>query len=309
MKKISVVIPCYNEELNIEDTYKIVKEILSEHTNYEHEIIFSDNDSIDDSQNILRKLCQSDKSLKAIFNNRNFGGDCSMMNAIQSATGDAVIFLCCDRQEPPELIHDFIKKWEEGYDVVWGQKTSSKESFIMYFIRALYYKIIKSLSNVKQYSQCIGFGLYDKKVINELRQLNDPQPILRNLIPMLGYKPYLIQYKQNARLKGKTSHNLFSLVDYALNSLIHTSKAPMKFMIYFGLIFSFISFLVGAIYLVYKLTHWYTFSAGMAPIVIMVSFIGSIQIFFLGIIGEYLLSVLDRVSYTKLVVEKERINF
>ena len=309
MKKISVLIPCFNEEENIEETYIQIKKIMENIKKYDYEIIFSDNDSSDNSQNILRKLAQDDKKLKVIINNRNFGPNCSIFNGIISAKGDAVIFLTCDRQDPPSLIPQFIEKWETGSKVVWGQKTSSLESKLMYNIRALYYKIIKTFSTVKQYSQCIGIGLYDREVIKELQLLKDPDPILRNIIPNLGYVPTLIKYEQQVRQKGITSNTFFILVVYALNSLIHTSKIPMKLMIYLGISASFVSFIVGIIYLIYKLTHWDTFSAGMAPMIVFFSFVMSLQIFFLGMIGEYLLAVLDRVSYSKVVVEKERINF
>ena len=309
MKKISIAVPCYNEAGNIEETYRVLKDVLDKLNNYDYEIIFGDNDSKDNSQEILRKLALSDNKVKVILNNRNFGPECNTYNIITSATGDACIFYCCDRQEPVELISEFIKEWENGAKVVWGQKISSNESKLMYFVRGLYYKIIKKFSDIPQYEQCIGFGLYDKSVLEILRTIKNPQPIIRNIIPDLGFKPVILPYKQNARISGKTSYNFFRYFDTALNSLINTSKAPMKIMIYIGMIFGFLSFLIGCIYFIYKLLHWNTFDAGIAPIIIIFSFFTSVQIFFLGFIGEYLLAVLDRVSFVKHVIEKERINF
>lgn len=309
MKKISVVVPCFNEAENIETTYQTIKNILEKYENYSYEIIFGDNDSIDASEEILKKIASEDKNVKVILNNRNFGPECNTYNIITSAAGDAVILICCDLQDPPEMIFKFIEGWEKGHKVVWGQKTTSKESYLMYQVRSLYYKIIKLMSDIPQYKHCIGFGLYDKSVVEQLRHIKNPNPIIRNVIPDLGYKPLLLPYAQKIREKGHTSYNFFRYFDTALNSLIQTSKVPMKIMIYIGMMMGTLSFIIGLIYLVYKLLHWDTFYAGVAPMIILFSFVTSIQIFFMGIIGEYLLAVLDRVSYTKNVIEKERINF
>lgn len=309
MKKISIVVPCYNEEENVEETSVIIKGIMKKMSGYAYEIIFPDNDSTDSTQNILRKMAAEDKNVKVILNNRNFGFDCSVFNAVCAASGDAVIFLTCDRQDPPEMIPEFIAQWEKGAKVVWGQKTSSEESRPMYLCRSIYYKLIKLFSPIPQYRQVIGFGLYDKEVVEQLRRTNDPRPILRNIIPDLGYKPVLIPYEQRSRQKGVSNFRFFTLFDYALNSLVHTSKIPMKIMIYLGMLSGIASFSVGCFYLLYKLLNWNTFSAGVAPIIIAISFLASLQIFFLGIMGEYILAILDRVGFTKHVIEKERINF
>ncbi len=309
MKKISVVVPCYNEEENIKDSYNLLKSIMNNLSNYDYELIFADNDSTDNSQKLLREIASQDNKFKVILNNRNFGPECNAVNALFAATGDAIMLVMADRQDPYELIPEFIKKWEENYKVVWGQKTSSKESWFMFKIRSLYYNIIKEFSAIRQYKHVIGYGLYDKSVIQNIKNLKAPNPILRNVIPDLGYKPYLIPYVQKTREKGKTSYNFYSYFDTAINSLISTSKVPMKIMIHAGLFFGFLSFLTGIVYLIYKIIFWNTFSAGIAPLVILVAFFASIQVFFLGIIGEYLLAVLDRVSFYKNVIEKERINF
>ncbi len=309
MKKISVVVPCFNEEKNIKITYEILRNILDSLDNYSYEIIFGDNDSTDNSQSLLREIANEDKNVKVIFNNRNFGPESNSFNLLTSSSGDAAIWICCDRQDPPEMIYDFIKEWENGNKVVWGNKTSSNESYIMYHIRSLYYKIINLLSDIPQYKHCFGFGLYDKSVILTLKNIKDPDPIIRHLIPYLGYKPFLLPYKQRIRKNGQSSYNFFRYFDAALNSLVQTSKVPMKFMIYMGIIIGFLSFFIGMIYFVFKLLHWDTFDAGIAPIIILFSFVSSIQMFFMGIIGEYLLAVLGRVSFVKTVIEKERINF
>lgn len=310
MKKISLVVPCYSEEENVPLIYGILKGIMATYSGrYTYEIIFVDNDSEDSTQQVIRDIASKDKNTKAIFNNRNFGPENSIFYGVLQASGDAVIYLASDLQDPPEMIHDFIKHWEEGSLVVWGQKTTSKESKIYYLLRTVYYKLIKALSPIKQYEHVTGFGLYDKKVVSHFKTINDPWPMLRNIIPYLGYKPVLIPYVQPSRQKGKSSYTLFKYFDTALNSLVHTSKAPLKLAIYVGFICAGLSFLVGCFYLVYKIFYWDSFYLGLAPVLIAIFFISSIQIIFLGLIGEYILNILDRASFRNYVVEKERINF
>ena len=309
MKKLSIVIPTYNEEENVENAYDRILGILEKLPKYDYEIIFSDNDSSDQTVENLRKLASEDEKLKVIVNNRNFGLDASVFNAMSATSGDAVIWLNCDLQEPPEMIAKFVTLWEQGNLVIWGQKNASLENPFMYAIRRLYYKLIKVFADVPQYSHVIGIGLYDRRVLDEIRLLRDPNPILRNIVPNLGYKPVLVPYVQSVRKKGKSSYNFFRYFDYALNSLVHSTKAPMKIMLYTGIFCGVGSFLIGVFYFVYKLLYWDSFAMGMAPLIIFLSFTASVQMFFLGLIGEYLLAVLDRVSFTKHVVEKERINF
>ena len=309
MKKISVVIPCFNEQDNVEPAYTSIKDVLEKLSDYSWEMIFMDNDSTDMTQDRLRALCQNDKRVKAIFNMRNFGPDCNIINGYFAATGDCVVWICCDLQEPPEMIVDMVHKWEQGEKLVWGQKTGTQEGIVMTVCRKIYYGVISKFAEIKQYQHCIAWGLYDREIVEELRKLNDPSPVLRNIIPNLGYKPCLLPYQQRNRKRGKSSFNFFRYFDYALNSVVHTTKIPMKFMIYFGAVCGMLSFLVGSYYLVRKLLFWDTFALGLAPIIVSVTFISGIQIFFLGIMGEYILAILDRVSFTKHVVEKERINF
>ena len=309
MKKISIVIPCFNEQENVEPAYAQVREALEKLPDYSWEIIFMDNDSEDLTQERLCALCEKDKRVKAIFNTRNFGPECNTINGFFAATGDCVVLICCDLQEPPEMIVDMVHKWEQGEKLIWGQKTGTQEGFVMTACRKIYYWLISKFSETKQYPHCIAWGLYDRKIIEELRRLNDPNPILRNVIPNLGYKPCLLPYQQKNRERGKSSYNFFRYFDTVLNSVVHTTKVPMKFMIYFGMICGTLSFLIGCYYLIRKLLFWDTFALGLAPIIVSVTFISSVQIFFLGIMGEYVLAILDRVSFTKHVVEKERINF
>ncbi|MCQ2966002.1 MAG: glycosyltransferase family 2 protein [Alphaproteobacteria bacterium] len=309
MKKISVVIPCYNEEENIENTYNLVKSELEKQTNYDYEIIFSDNDSKDSSQKLIKKICEKDKKVKAIFNLRNFGPNCSCFNAMLNATGDAVILLFCDLQTPVEMLSKFIKEWENGNLVVFGRKISSEENKMMYFIRTFFYKIINFFSDLPHYEHVTGSGLYDKSVLVESKNLKEPVPDLRHMVPYMGYKPYLIPYEQKKRQFGKSSYTLSRYLDQAIRLFIQTSTVPMKFMIYLGILSSVVSFFVGMFYFVYKLIHWSDFSVGMAPMIILFTFISSIQIFFLGIIGEYILNITNHVNFSKLVIEKERINF
>ena len=309
MKKISIVIPCFNEQDNVEVTYMRIKAVLDDLLDYSWEMIFTDNDSTDLTQEKLRDLCKKDKRVKAIFNTRNFGPDCNAINGCFSAVGNCVVLICCDLQEPPEMIADMVHKWEQGEKLVWGQKTGTQDGFVMKICRKIYYWLISKFAETKQYQHCTAWGLYDREIVEELSKLNDPNPVLRNIIPNLGYKPYLLPYQQKNRERGKSSYNFFRYFDYALNSFVHTTKVPMKFMIYFGSVCGILSFLVGCYYLIQKLLFWDTFSLGLAPIIISVTFISGIQIFFLGIMGEYILAILDRVAFTKHVVEKERINF
>lgn len=309
MKKISIVVPCYNEEENVVRMAEAVRTVMSGLPQYDYENIFIDNCSTDSTAEKLRQLAREDRRIKVILNNRNFGPECSGMHALLQASGDAVIGIACDFQDPPEMIPAFIEKWEQGAKVVFGQKKGSGESGLMYRVRSLYYVIIRRLSSVPQYDHVTGFGLLDKKVIREMEAMRDPWPMTRNMIPALGYVPELIPYVQRARERGKSSYNLFSYFNTALSSLVHTSKVPLKLAIWIGLFFSLLSFLVGCFYLGYKLLFWDSFSVGQAPLVIMVSFIASLQLVFLGLLGEYVLAILDRVSFSRYVIEKECINF
>lgn len=309
MKKISVCIPCYNEEENIIDCYEQVSKVLKTLVEYDYEIIFEDNDSKDKSQQILRKLAEKDKKVKVIFNMRNFGADFSGKNCFMNASGDVIFGMSCDLQEPPEMLPEFIRLWEQGYLVVWGQKTESEESKIKYFLRSVYYWIIDKFSDYPQHRQTTGWGVMDKSVLETLKKLDWSVTSYRHMIAELGYPVKLIPYQQRARKKGKSTYNVWRYLDFAINSLVSTSGLPLRMMTVTGVIGSFLSFLMGSAYLIYKIICWDTFTAGVAPIVIAVFFIGSIQLLFTGLIGEYLHMILKVVLKRPLVIEKERINF
>lgn len=309
MKKISICIPCYNEETNIMDAYDRVTNVMKSLDRYDYEIIFADNASKDNSAEIFYQLADQDKHVKVIFNFRNYGPMRSGKNACFRATGDAIISIPCDMQEPPEMIPEFVKEWEKGNLIVWGQKTKSKENPIKYFLRGVYYKIIQNFSDVPQYEQTTAFGITDRSVYDMVRDLNEPNMAVRHLVADLGYPVKLIPYTQEQRKKGKSSYNIWRYFDFALNSLVMTSRVPLRLTTIFGVICSLISFLMGMVYLIYKLICWDTFLAGMAPVVIAVFFLGSVQILTIGMVGEYVGSILTKVTKRPLVLERECLNF
>lgn len=308
-KMISIVVPCYNEQDNVQNMYQALTNIMSAMTMYDYEIIFIDNASEDSTAEILKHIAAKDTRAKIILNNRNFGPEQSGFYALTQANGDAIIGLACDFQDPPELIPEFVQKWEQGAKVVWGKKNSAEESKLMFLARTLYYKLVKNISDVEQYEHVTGWGLIDREVMDRLAELKDPWPMTRNQIPELGYKPVLISYNQPKRTAGRSSYNFIRYFDTAMNSIIHTSKIPLKLAIHVGFGCSLISLLVGLYYIVYKLVFWNDVAFGVAPLLVGVFFIASLQIFFLGILGEYVLAILNRVSFRRYVIEKERINF
>jgi len=310
MKKISICICCYNEEGNVYEMYAAVTaQMLRFNGIYDYEIIFSDNDSKDNTRSILRKIAKEDKHVKVIFNTRNFGPNRSGWNCTFRATGDAVIGIVCDFQTPPELIPEWIHCWEEGNLVVCGQKKKSKENIIKNFMRQIFYGIIKLLSDVPQYDNLVGLTLLDKEVMEVIRETYEPDVELRFLLAELGYKIKIIQYEQQERKSGKSSYNISRYFDFAISALVNTSWVPLRLATVTGFLASAICFLLGIVYLIYKLTHWETFSMGIAPLLIGMFFIGSIQLLFIGMLGEYIGSVLRKISKNPLVVEEETINF
>lgn len=310
MKKISVLIPCFNEEENVGPISQAVVEILERDLpQYEYELVFIDNDSQDNTRKILRQLCRENPNIKAIFNARNFGQFNSPYYGMLQVTGDCVIEMVADFQDPVDLIPQYVKAWEEGYKIVIGIKTSSKESHLMYLLRSFYYKMIKKLSDVEQIEHFTGSGLYDREFIEVLRSLDDPTPFLRGIVAELGYKRKEIPYEQPKRRAGKTSNNFYRLYDAAMLSITSYTKVGLRLATILGSICSFISILVAFAYLIMKLIWWDRFPAGMAPLLIGMCFLGSIQIFFIGMVGEYILTINSRVMKRPLVIEEERINF
>ena len=302
MKKISVLIPCYNEAENAAPISQAVTEILDrELPQYDYELVFIDNDSRDGTRDILRSLCASNPRIKAIFNARNFG--------MLQVTGDCCIEMVADFQDPVEMIPKYVREWEKGYKIVIGIKTSSKENRLMYWLRSCYYKTIKKLSDVEQIEHFTGSGLYDREFIEVLRNLDDPTPFLRGIVAELGYKRKEIPYEQPKRRAGKTHNNFYRLYDAAMLSVTSYTKAGLRLATIFGSICAVISMLVALVYLVMKLIWWDRFPAGMAPMLIGMLFLGSVQLFFIGFLGEYIMSINQRVMKRPLVVEEERINF
>ncbi|OGC22157.1 dolichol monophosphate mannose synthase [candidate division WOR-1 bacterium RIFOXYC2_FULL_37_10] len=308
MKLISIVTPCYNEEENIEAIYTKIKEIFSR-LDYSYEHIFIDNASKDRTVEILKELAKKDKNLKIIVNTRNFGHIRSPFYGFIQTKGDAVISIAADFQDPPEMIIDFIKKWEEGYKIIAAVKKKSKESPLMFGVRGLFYEIISRLSDIDQIKGFTGFGLYDKKVIDILRTIDDPYPYFRGLISDLGFDIAKIEYTQPRREKGITKNNFYSLYDMAMLGITNHSKVPLRLATMLGFLISMLSILVATGYFIYKLIFWNNFNIGIAPLVIGFFFFASVQLFFIGILGEYIGSIHTQVLKRPLVIEKERVNF
>lgn len=309
MKRISIVTPCYNEEDNVEEVYTQVKAIFSQLEGYDYEQIFIDNASKDQTVGILKGIASKDKNVKIIVNARNFGHIRSPYHALLQASGDAAILLVADLQDPPSLIKDFIQKWEEGYKVVLGVKHQSEESPAMFLVRRMYYNFINRVSEIELTKNNTGFGLYDKQVLTILKEINDPYPYFRGLISDIGFESYKIEYVQPARKRGITKNNFYTLYDIAMLGITNHSKIPLRLAALLGFAMSALSFLVAIGYLIAKLIFWNYFSLGIAPLVIGLFLFSSVQLFFIGIIGEYIGSIHTQVLKRPLVTEKERINF
>lgn len=308
MKTISIVIPTYNEEENIPRIYMRVK-TLFESLQYRYEIIFIDNFSTDASRKEIEKLCKSDLGVKAIFNAKNFGFVRSTFYGLLQSTGDCTVLLFADIQDPPEIILDFISKWEEGYKIVTGIKNKSRENPLMYLVRKLYYKVIEKISDVEHIAQFTGFGLYDQSFIEILRSLDDPLPYLRGIVAELGSRRAEVYYCQEKRKFGKTSFSFFKLYDVAMLGITTYSKVLMRLATIFGFGLSLVSALVAIVTFFIKIFNWDYFSIGTAAIVIGIFFLGSIQILFIGLVGEYILNINTRVTKRPLVIEETRFNF
>lgn len=307
MEKISFVIACYNEVDNIKELVERITTVMyKEH--YEYEIIFADNASSDGTQEVLRQLAEKEKCIKVILNNRNYGPTKSPRNAMGHVSGDVVIGLAADLQDPPELIPEFIREWEKGYKLVYGQKLSSDEGFIKHGLRSLYYNIIDLFSEIPQYKHLSGITLHARDVLTEMLSA-DPDIPFRYLIAEMGYPVKLIPYNQNKRKSGKSSYNISKYFNFAMNSLISTSTIPLRVATVFGCFMVVICFIIGIVYLVMKLLHWNQFSIGTAPMLIGVFFLGSVQIVFIGLVGEYVGAISRKMTKQMPVIEKELINF
>jgi len=308
-KLISVVSGCYNEEDNIRDCYEQVKAAFRELGQYRYEHIFIDNASKDRTVPLLREIAAQDKNVKVILNARNFGQVRSPYHALLQSRGDAAISLASDLQDPPVLIKDFIAKWEQGFHVVIGIKNDSDESPIFFAIRKLYYELITGLAEIELNKNATGFGLYDRRFLNILSEIDDPYPYFRGLVSEIGFPIAKIPYHQPARKRGITSNNFYRLYDIAMLGITNHSKVPLRLATMVGFAVSLLSLVIALVYLVYKLVYWDQFSLGLAPLVVGLFFFGSVQLFFIGILGEYIGAIHTQVLKRPHVVELERINF
>ena len=310
MKLVSVVTPCYNEEGNVRELYERVRAVFAAFPAYRFEHIFIDNDSQDSTVAILKEIARVNRNVKLIVNSRNFGHMRSPMHALYQASGDAVIMLCADLQEPPELLADMLREWEQGTPVVLAIKNTSDESGLMFGIRTAYYRLVSRLTDIPLYEHFTGFGLYDRRLVDILRtQFRDPYPYFRGMIAEVGLQHKKIFYNQKRRSRGITKNNFYTLYDLAMLGITNLSKVPLRLVTLFGFTASLLSLFAGLFYLVYKLLFWNSFSVGVAPVVIGIFFFISIQMISLGIIGEYIGSIQTTVMNRPLVIEKERVNF
>lgn len=309
MKRISILVPTYNELDNVKPLSEAILAEFAKLPQYDYEIVFIDNDSKDGTRDRLRQMCAENKKIKAIFNAKNFGQNNSPYYGLIQTTGDCVILMCADFQDPVEMIPTLIREWENGYKIVSAIKTTSKENKFVRFLRTCYYKLIKKFSDVEQIEHFTGFGLYDRSFVNVLRDLNDPTPFLRGIVAELGYKRKEIPYEQQLRKAGKSKNNFFSLYDIAMLSFTSYTKIGLRLATFVGLFIAVISFVIALAYFILKLCMWDTFNAGMAPVVIGMFFLGAVQLVFLGLIGEYILSINKRIMHRPLVIEEERLNF
>ena len=312
MKKISIMIPCYNEVENVVPISEAVVGVMENRLpQYDYEILFIDNCSNDGTRDKIEEICSRNKKIKAIFNVTNFGQFNSPFYGMCQTTGDCTICLCCDFQDPPEMIPDFVREWERGHKIVSGIKTSSRESRILYTMRTMYYKMMKYFSDVQMIEHFTGFGLYDKTFIALLRELDDPIPFVRGIVAEygVGFNWTELEYQQPKRRAGKTHNNFLTLYDAAMLSITSYTKMGLRVATLLGFLSSAASLLIALIYLILKLCRWNQFQAGYVPIILGVFVLGSLQLFFIGLLGEYILNINTRVIHRPLVVEEKRINF
>lgn len=308
-KLISIVTPCFNEERNILELYQRIKKVFDELKIYDYEHILIDNASTDNTVKVIDEIAGKDKNVKYIVNSRNFGHIRSPYYALLQAKGDAVMLMVSDLQDPPELIPQFIAKWEAGNQIVLGVKNTSKENPLMFAIRKAYYNLINTISSTKLEKNFTGFGLYDKRIINILKDIQDPYPYFRGLIMELGFNVDRVYFEQPRRKRGFTKNNLFTLYDIAMLGICSYSRLPMRLATIFGFLMSGLSLLVAIIFLVLKFIFWNEYMSGLAPLIIGLFFLGAVQLFFIGLLGEYIGFISTKNSKFPIVIEKERKNF
>ncbi len=309
-KKISVSSGCYNEVGNIQAWYDRIIKVFERFPKYDYEIIIADNCSTDGTRDILREIAARDKKFKVIFNSNNFGHIRSPYNGLMQTTGDAVVIMASDLQDPPELIAEFIHKWEEGNRVVVAVKPKSKEKFLLNQIRKIYYYMLAKISDSQEVIRNFtGFGLYDRKFMDAVKKYHDPFPYFRGLVSEIGFKRAEIEFIQPRRQHGKTKNNFFILYDFAMTGFVNHSKLPLRLATFLGFSLAGISLLVAFGYLIYKLLYWETFTLGLAPLVIGMFFFAAVQLIFIGIVGEYVGAIYTQVKNKPLAIEDEKINF
>jgi len=308
-KLISIITPTFNEVQNIEALHDYVCELMQELPDCEYEHIIIDNNSTDGTDLVLQRMAQKDKTVKVIFNTRNFGHLRSPYHALMQGKGDALVVLGADFQDPPELIIDFVKQWLKGYKLVLGVKKKSAEGWLQFKMRCLYYQVLHKMAETPVIDNFMGFGLYDRCVVEALRKMDDPYPYIRGLIAETGYQYTTVEYYRPLRKNGKSHNNIYTLIDIAMLGLTNNTKVPLRLATVCGFGISCLSFIIGLFYLVYKLINWDGFEIGLAPVIVGMAFLGGIQLMFLGIIGEYVGQIYTQVLHRPLVVEKERINF
>jgi len=308
-KLLSIITACYNERDNVEEVHRQIAAAMESLPQYDWEHLFIDNCSRDGTQAILRQMAAADPRVKVILNNRNFGQIRSPYYAMLQVRGDAIITMASDLQDPPSLIPDFVAKWEAGYKVALGQKIASAETPLVFALRTAYYRLAKSLADIDLIEHITGFGLYDRSVIDQFRKVNDPYPYTRGLISELGYEVACIPYNQPERKRGLTKNNFYTLYDMAMLGITNHSKLPLRIATLLGFALSLVSLLIAVGYLIYKLLFWYNFPIGQAPVIIGLFLFSSVQLFFTGVLGEYIASIHTQVLHRPLVIERERINF
>ncbi|MBF0440424.1 MAG: glycosyltransferase family 2 protein [Oligoflexales bacterium] len=309
MTKLSIVTGCHNEEDNIPELVKRLHAVMANLPKYNYEIIIIDNASTDNTPKVLRQIAENDKKVKVIYNTRNFGPIRSGYHAFLQAKGDVVVLMASDLQDPPELIPKFLEKWEEGYKITLAIKNSSRESLFFFLVRKMFYSFINKISENRLIKNGTGFGAYDQQVLRILRQIDDPYPYFRGLICELGFDIAPVYFEQPARKRGFTKNNFYTLYDLAILGVINHSKLPLRIATFAGFILAFLSLLMSFIYLGYKLVLWDNFQVGMAPLVSGLFFFSSVQLFFIGIVGEYVGAIHTQVQKRPLVIEKGRLNF
>jgi glycosyltransferase involved in cell wall biosynthesis len=309
MKTISIITPCFNEEGNVRELYNRVRAAMVSVGRYRYEHIFIDNSSRDRTVAVLKEIAREDQNIKVIVNARNFGHIRSPFHAFLQTSGDAVIGLVADLQDPPEMIPEMIEKWEEGYSMVLCLKTASQENKLMYWVRTQYYRLVQRLSSIDTFENFTGFGLYDRAVVEAVRSFDDAYPYFRGMIAEIGLPYYTLTFEQPRRIRGITKNDFYTLYDMAMLGITNLSKVPLRLVTFLGFISGVLSMIAAVGYLIYKLVFWSKFSVGVAPLVIGLFFLGSVQLVSMGILGEYIGAIHTQVMKRPLVIEKERINF